>query len=96
VNLESWQAGLVLGAAVSLALDFGVRAVLWRRRVRKCNRCGHCTGILGGDGRAEFPVERLECCAWCGDTWPEGKRPEYSAPNDEKVTACVACGTVFE
>jgi hypothetical protein len=53
--------------------------VLWRLRVLKRKRCQHCTGILGDDGRAEFPVERLECCAWCGDTWEAGKR-KYVGP----------------
>jgi hypothetical protein len=80
MDLGSWQAGLVLGAAFTIVLDFGLRAILWRLRVRKKKQCTHCTGILGDDGRAEFPVERLECCAWCGDTWPEGIRPEYEAP----------------
>lgn len=85
MNLDSWQAGLFLGAAFMLVLDFGVR---WRLRIRKRRRCLHCTGILGDDDRAEFPVERLVCCAWCGDTWPEGKRPEHEAPGyRDKVVA---------
>lgn len=81
MNLESWQAGLVLGAAFSLLLEWGVRFVLFRLRVKRGRpQCPHCTGVLGEDGRAEFPAERLECCAWCGDTWAEGARPEYLPP----------------
>ena len=70
MNLESWQAGLVLGAAFSLVVEHAVRVVLWRLRIRKRKQCPHCTGILGDDGRAEFPVECLKVCAVCGDTWP--------------------------
>lgn len=70
MNLESWQAGIVLGSAVSLGLDWGVRALLlWKRR-RGYIRCPHCDGLLGGDGRAKFPIERLKVCGVCGDTWP--------------------------
>lgn len=79
-NVESWQAGLFLGAAFTLLVDFGVRALLWRLRIRKKTQCEHCTGILGEDDRAEFPVEKLECCAWCGDTWELEKRPPGYEP----------------
>jgi hypothetical protein len=80
MSILDWQSGLFLGAAFTIVLDFGVRALLWRLRLRKALRCSRCTGILGDEGRAEFPVESLECCAWCGDTWPHGKRPEYEPP----------------
>ena len=82
VNTESWQAGLILGTAFVIVLEVGVRTLLWRLRVRKKKkRCDHCAGFLGEDGRAEIPVERLQCCAWCGDTWLAGARSEYEHPD---------------
>lgn len=77
---HAWQLGLVIGTAVTLVLDWGVRLLLHWLRHRKRECCTHCSGILSDNGRAEFPIERLQCCAWCGDTWLEGKRPEYVPP----------------
>lgn len=77
---HAWQLGLVIGTAVTLVFDWGVRLLLHWLRHRKREHCTHCSGILSDNGRAESPIERLQCCAWCGDTWLEGKRPEYVPP----------------
>lgn len=72
--IEGWQAGLILGAALSIGIDRAIVAFArWRfRRTRRMCPC--CDGELAEDGRALGAIEKLKVCDACGDTWPTGVR----------------------
>lgn len=67
---EGWQAGLVLGAAVTLLLEAAGRAILFRLRHRGHKHCVHCEGCLEHDGQAIGAATKLMYCEICGDTVP--------------------------
>lgn len=71
-----WQAGLLLGTALSLLGERAVIAFIFWRRHRKHAHCAACDGCLDKTGqRAQFALERLKVCDVCGDTMPaEGPR----------------------
>lgn len=101
---EGWQAGLVLGVALALIVEFVGRIVLFRLRHRRHAHCAHCDGCLGDNGRAIVPLENLDVCGHCGDTFPakDGKTGRLVAivrPPPWVCTAlgdsCSVCGTEY-
>jgi hypothetical protein len=88
--LEGWQGGLVLGAALTIAINAIVRALLFRKRHRDHSHCGLCDGCLGEEGRAIAAVETLVICPKCGDTFPRQHAPEQLIRYNDEVQGVVA------
>lgn len=88
MNLEGWQAGLLLGAGVSLVLDHGIAwlRIRWQRKehAHDCARaglhCARCGGCIEADGKSLFRPERLVVCPDCGDAMLAGAVATDSDP----------------
>ncbi len=67
---EGWQAGLLLGCAITVIVEAIGRAILFWRRHRNHAHCERCEGCLAADGHAVARIERLLVCPVCHDTRP--------------------------
>lgn len=82
--VQGFQGGLLLGVALSVALQAARR--LWSAWSRGCaahDHCPDCTGCLDGSGRALVAVEKLWVCPACGDTMPGAWAPPGALPVGE-------------
>jgi hypothetical protein len=70
MNIDGWQAGLVLGAGFVALLDFVLRARrAWKQwGYRRNHTCPYCHGEVRSNGRGYGAAEYLDVCHVCGDT----------------------------